>query len=83
MPPVTMILMLGRTASCEAMLMALVTTVNVGLLDGALRSSRVERSWARAVLVVPPLSPITAPGRINDDAATAISCLASAWSSRL
>ena len=83
MPPVTMTLMLGRTASCEAMLMALVTTVSVGWLDGALRSSRVARIWASAVLVVPPQRPITAPGRISAEAAWAICSLASAWSSRL
>ncbi len=78
-----MILMFGRTANWEAMLMALVTTVSVGVWDGALRSSRVESSCANAVLVVPPLSPITAPGRISADAARAISCLATAWSSLL
>ena len=65
--------MCWRTASSVAMFSALVTTVITGG-GPAVRSDRVASARATSVVVVPPFSPATSPGRTSPAATAAMRC---------
>ena len=69
-PPVTTSFRLGRTASSDAMLSELVTTV---------RPRRSDSARAASVVVVPPVMPTAAPSGTRSAAARAIRAFCSWW----
>jgi hypothetical protein len=78
-PPVSTILICGRTANSYAMLRELVTIVSLGFGPDSANSGLVARVRAISVVVVPPLSPTMFPGVTISAAASATACFCTAW----